>query len=213
MKLDRHYAEPHLVEMYDLEARLRRKTNAFGHHEQMKYGLSMTQEVCPDCGVVLPPVDDGGATHRYIGASPSCWQLFSYLHNAGEPPVASGHLNSILLDAYCVQHHGTPSPQAFNSVAVHALVLHGILAAGVAPSEALWIRQRALRDTVGRGKHERFHWLTPPDAPMLTIADIVQAATPAARSEQLQAYVQSVWSAWSGVHGQILAQWYARYVV
>jgi hypothetical protein len=173
----------------------------------------MSNEICPDCGVVLPQVIGGEATHRYIGASPSCWQLFSYLLNAGEPPVAPGRLNPLLFDAYCVQHHGTPSPQATNSVAVHALALHGVLVAGAAPNDALWIRRRALRDNVGRGKHERFHWLTPPEqTEMLTIADIVNAETPPARSEQLQAYVQSVWRAWSDLHGATLAQWYTQYV-
>jgi hypothetical protein len=47
---------------------------------------------------------------------------------------------------------------------------------------------------------------------MLTIADIVNAETLSARSEQLQAYVQSVWRAWSALHGATLAQWYAQYV-
>jgi hypothetical protein len=122
-------------------------------------------------------------------------------------------LKPLLLDAYCVQHHGTPSPQATNSVAVHALALHGVLVAGAAPNDALWIRRRALRVNVGRGKHERFHWLTPPEQTgMLTIADIVNAETLSARSEQLQAYVQSVWRAWSALHGATLAQWYAQYV-
>ena len=173
----------------------------------------MEQEVCSDCGVVLPKVAESEAVHRYIGASASCWQLFSYLHNGGEPPVAAGRLNSILLDAYCVQHHGTPSPQAINSVAVHALVLHGVLAVGVEPGEALWIRRRALRASVGRGKHERFHWLTPPDLnDVMTIADIVNAANPIARSHRLQTYIQSVWTAWSGLHRQTLAEWYAHYV-
>ncbi|MAT97035.1 MAG: hypothetical protein CL608_07830 [Anaerolineaceae bacterium] len=174
---------------------------------------NLQDEVCPDCGVVLPQLSESGAAHRYVGASPSCWQLFSYLLNAGEPPVAPGQLNPLLLDAYCVQHHGTPSPQAVNSVAVHALALHGVLVAGVAPENALWIRQQALRDSADKGKHGRFYWLEPPElGKMLTVADIVNAPTPAARSEQLQAYVQSVWQAWSNRHGTTLAQWYAQYV-
>lgn len=170
-------------------------------------------ETCPDCGVVLPPVLESGAKHRYIGASASCWALFSNLLNAGEPPMAPGRLNPILLDAYCVQHHGTPSPQAINSVAVHALVLHGVFVAGVRPDNALWIRQRALRDSADSRKHERFHWLSPPDpAKMLAIVDIANAETASARSAQLQVYVLSIWAAWSELHGTMLAQWYAQYV-
>ena len=174
---------------------------------------NLQDEVCPDCGIVLPQVAESGAAHRYVGASPSCWQLFSYLLNAEEPPVAPGYLNPLLLDAYCVQHHGIPSPQAINSVAVHALTLHGVFMAGVQPRNALWVRQRALRERANKGKHDRFYWLEPPElGKMLTIAHIVNAETPSARSTQLQAYVQSVWQAWSDRHGSILARWYTQYV-
>jgi hypothetical protein len=140
-------------------------------------------------------------------------EAFFQFSQCWRPPVAPGRLNPLLLDAYCVQHHGTPSPQAINSVAVHALVLHGVLVAGVAPGDALWIRQRALRDRTSSAKHSRFHWLLPPAfAEMLTIAAIVNAGSPLARSEQLQAYVQSVWTVWSAQHGKTLAQWYTQYV-
>ena len=46
---------------------------------------------------------------------------------------------------------------------------------------------------------------------LVTIADITSAETPSARSEQLQAYVQSVGTAWSDLHGTTVAQWYAQY--
>lgn len=179
----------------------------------MKTSSYFQDELCPDCGVVLPKVVESGAAHPYIGASSSCWQLFSYLLNAGEPPVASGYLNPLLLDAYCVQHHGIPSPQAINSVAVHALVLYGVFVVGANPSEALWMRRRALRDSASKGKHDRFHWLEPPElGEMLTIVDIVNEQSPTARSERLQAYVKSIWEAWSEQHDTTLARWYSQYV-
>lgn len=100
-------------------------------------------ETCYGCGAALPPFD--GPTHRYIGASAACWDLFSRLLHGGEPPLAPAPLNALLLDAYAVQHAGTPSPQAIQSVAVHALTLFGVLERGVAPDQALWLRQRILR--------------------------------------------------------------------
>ncbi|MDT8306831.1 MAG: DUF5946 family protein, partial [Anaerolineae bacterium] len=137
-------------------------------------------EVCPDCGSRLPRFD--GPTHRYVGASPACWALFANLVNAADPPLAPASLNGLITDAYMAQHPGTRSPQAIQSVAVHLLALYGILVRGVAPGNAQWIRQRALRK--GRtAKHDRFAWLAPPPlAGSLTLADIARAATPGART-------------------------------
>ena len=175
---------------------------------------SAQYEQCPDCRAILPKQAHEGASHRYIGASPSCWTLFSNLLNAGEPPLAPGRLNSLLLDAYAAQHHGRPSPQATQSVAVHALVLYGVLHQGAAPKQALWIRRRALHKVTNMPKHGRFHWLMPPDfTDCLTVADVVQASTPAARTEKVQAYVTQVWSFWAEQHLSTFAQWYELYVV
>ena len=170
-------------------------------------------ERCPDCGVELLKQEQDSLSHRYIGASPSCWVLFSNLVNADEPPLTPARLNSLIVDAYLAQHHGTPSPQAIQSVAVHLLVLYGVLNQGLEPERALWIRQRALREMV-RPKHSRFHWLTPPDfAGCLTIVNIVQASTPDARANKAREFIEQIWSLWADNHLATLSQWYAMYVV
>lgn len=167
-------------------------------------------EPCPGCQVLLPK--HAGQTHRYIGASPACWAIFSALLNAGEPPLASAPLNALLGDAYAAQHPGEPSAQAIQSVAIHLLTLYGVLVQGVAPTNALWIRQRALRTKPG-AKHGRFQWLTPPSfAGALTISDIVQAPTPLERAQQSEPYVKEVWQRWAAHHATVAA-WYATFVV
>ena len=109
--------------------------------------------------LVFPPFD--GPVHRYIGASPGCWALYSPLVVGEQPdPLLLGHsrvtatstvvpsrreLGAFVVDAYAVQHHGDASPQAVQSVAVHLLTLHGILARGLDPSRAIWLRLRPLR--------------------------------------------------------------------
>lgn len=165
---------------------------------------------CPGCGALLPVID--GPTHRYIGASPACWAIYSAL-NAGEPPIAGGPYNGLIVDAYAAQHPGTPSNQATQSVAVHLLTLYGVFEQGVAPADALWVRQRSLRGTAEE-RHRRFRWLTPPvfDGSN-TVAQITAAPTPAARSAQLQHYVESVWQTWAALHAPTLAEWYQRFVV
>jgi hypothetical protein len=171
---------------------------------------SVDLEPCPDCGALLPP--SSGAGHWYVGASAACWELFAALNNAGEPPLAPSALNGLLTDAYMVQHPGVPSPQAIQSVAVHLLVLYGVLERGVDPGRALWIRLQALDERHGP-KHGRFSWLTPPSfAGSLTVADIVKQPTPGERTAVLQQYVTSIWSLWAARHAATITAWYDRYV-
>lgn len=166
-------------------------------------------EICPGCTAQLPSLD--GPTHRYIGASPACWAIYSAL-NVGEPPLAPGPYNGLLVDAYAAQHPGVPSPQAIQSVAVHLLTLYGILVKGMAPDQALWLRLRPLRDGK-QPKHSRFSWLTPPSfAGSLTVADIAGAPTPAARLALVQPYIEGVRLRWTQEHQAIVAQWYDRFV-
>lgn len=167
-------------------------------------------EPCPDCRALLPPND--GPTHRYIGASPACWALYSAL-NVGEPPIAPGPYNGLLVDAYAAQHPGVSSPQAIQSVAVHLLTLYGILVQGMAPDQALWLRLRPLRDGK-QPKHSRFVWLTPPSfAGSLTVADIAGVPTPGERAALVQPYVEEVWTRWAQEHQATIAQWYERFVL
>lgn len=170
-------------------------------------------EKCPDCRAKLPKPTYGGQPHPYIGASASCWTLFSYLWNAGEPPLAPFAIQPLILDAYCVQHHGNPSPQAIQSVAIHALTLYSVLSQDVDPSQTRWVRDRLLRE-MKIPRHERFEWLAPPPFEQcLTIAEIVQEPTPERRSESAQAYIQEVWTLWQQHHDGMLAHWYKRYVI
>jgi hypothetical protein len=169
-------------------------------------------EICPDCKVVLPNFD--GSVHRYLGASPSCWAMYSALSGGGEPPIAPGPFNALLVDAYTTQHPGVPSNQAIQSVAVHLLTLYGILERGVSIDRAVWLRTRPLRDG-SQHKHNRFTWLTPPSfATSLKIADIVVAPTPQARAARVTDYVHDIWSIWWGTeHAPTLVKWYEQYSV
>lgn len=174
--------------------------------------MSHDLELCPGCFAKLPKPAYDGHTHPYIGASPSCWTLFSNLWNGGEPALAPFPVYPLILDAYCVQHHGTPSPQAIQSVAIHALTLYGVLDQGVDPNQTMWIRRQLLRD-IKVPKHERFDWLTPPEFEQcITIADIVQEPTPEERAQKAQSYIEEVWTLWEKAHGDTLAGWYKRYV-
>jgi hypothetical protein len=178
---------------------------------------------CPGCGALFPPYD--GATHRYIGASAGCWAQFTWSVVSGGTDVTGliaqsripetlvsvpAHsdalpLDSLWGDAYGVQHHGDDSPQAIQSVALHLLDLYGIVS--VKTTRPRWPIERAIRT---RGV---FHKLDPPAlGSALTFRHLFPGGgvvTPVTRSQ----YVVSVYEAWMALHGSIVEQWYARYVV
>ena len=167
-------------------------------------------ETCPGCLAQLPA--SGGPTHRYIGASGACWDMFAALSNGGEPPLAPGALNGLLVDAYAAQHPGVPSAQAIQSVAVHLLALYGVLDKGLSPDLALTIRLKAVSERQ-KAKHGRYHWLIPPDfSGSITVADIAAQPTPAARTELLQRYIQEVWLRWAAGHRDTIVAWFDAYV-
>jgi hypothetical protein len=165
---------------------------------------------CPGCGALLPPSD--GPTHRYIGASPACWAIYSAL-GVGEPPVAPTMHGALLVDAYAAQHPGVASDQSIQSVAVHLIALYGVLLLGRPPDEAVALRTRPLREQTG-SKRGRFQWLTPPDlSTTVSVAAIAAAPTPAERAVLLESCVRSVWAAWAPGYEATIAQWYERYVL
>ncbi len=174
--------------------------------------MTTQTEICPDCRVVLPKFD--GPVHRYLGASASCWAMYSALNSGGEPPLAPGPFSALLVDAYATQHPGTPSNQAIQSVAVHLLTLYGIIVRGVPIERAIWLRTRPLRDG-SHHKHTRFTWLTPPSfEASIKIADIVAEPTPQARAMRVTDYVHNIWTIWwTTEHAETIAHWYEQYIV
>jgi hypothetical protein len=101
---------------------------------------------------------------------------------------------------------------AQQSVAVHLLVLYGVLHEGMAPERALWIRQRTTRPEQKR-KVDRFHWLTPPDFEGCpTLADVVGEPTPEERAIKGEVYVKKIWASWARLHLGTLKRWYQENV-
>lgn len=159
----------------------------------------------------LPKLD--GPTHRYIGASPACWAMYSNLLNAGEQPILPTPARGMIVDAYAAQQAGVPSDQAVQSVAVHLLVLHGVFVREAEPARALWIRRRALRET-GASRRGRFRWLAPPSFEgCLNVSHIVRTPDPEARADRAQDYVEQVWSFWAVDHARTISDLYDAFVV
>jgi hypothetical protein len=162
-------------------------------------------EVCPGCKASLEPVD--GPTHRYIGASAACWQIYTTLLGGGYAVVGRDEYGSLLVDAYAAQHPGVDSPQARQSVAVHLITLWAILRAGADVEKAIDIRVRAV--SVGK-RTAGFEWLEPaPASYPLTVADLVTSEPIDAASIDL--LVGGVLGSWSIDHEREIKRWYDLY--
>jgi hypothetical protein len=153
-------------------------------------------ETCRGCGAVVPTIDLAG--QRYIGASSGCWAVYGKVlaREYGERRYPAIH--RLTVDAYSVQHPGTPSRQSIQSVAGHLIGLFVVLELGWPPAQAT----QAIRTAVGRS--ERFIWLEPPQTRgELTIVDVANAANLAEHEQVVQQWAQSVWESWQFHHSNI----------
>ena len=164
-------------------------------------------ETCVSCGAMLPTIPEG-VIHRYMTSSASCWAAFNALGL-----LANGAFAALAVDAFAVHHPGTPSPQTIQSVAIHLMVLHGVLERGFEPSQALWLRLRPGRPSQ-ISKHDRFQWLTPPELTLgITAADVIAATSALERSDRLEMWIKEVYWLWSAAHGAQIAVWFNHFVI
>jgi hypothetical protein len=151
---------------------------------------------CVGCGGLVPDVE--GPTHRYIGASPGCWAIYTELMATGLG--ASGRLGSLAVEAYAVQHPGVRGPQSTPSVWVHLLALCLTLERGWRPDQAIRIRK------VAADAFEEWKWLeSPRSVGDITVVDVA-AAAPVERPEVIDGWVQGAWRAWSPHHEAVRAR-------
>lgn len=143
---------------------------------------------CIGCGGHVPDID--GPMHRYMLASPGCWVAYtdSLVGRFGGPiPAAFG---SLTVDAYAVQHPGTPNPQATQSVWVHLIALHLVLEGGWPSSQLVRLRR------LGADASHGWPWLEPP--PSLGAVTAIDLATAMAETggAVAQRWVGGAWAAW-----------------
>ena len=156
----------------------------------------MLANACPGCHELLAPFD--GPTHRYIGASPACWNVYGKF-------LATESTHPLAVDAYAAQHPGTPSPQAVQSVAIHLVTIEAVLHEGFQPDRASAIRTAAVE--AGRRDDVVYEWMTPaPTAWGATLHDVER------RKSTQEEWVESVRDGWWEIHGDLLSKW-ARFVV
>jgi hypothetical protein len=157
---------------------------------------SVHLERCVGCGALVPRMD--GPSHPYIGASPGCWAIFGEIlaKEYGEwryPPV-----HRLTVDAYAVQHPGTPSRRSIQSVAIHLITLFLTLERGYDFGAATRAMGGALRH------RDHFVWLEPPPSlGEMTVLEVRKAGDLAEHAELVYQWAGLAWEAWSTHHGTV----------
>ena len=153
---------------------------------------------CYGCGGLVPDVT--WPVHRYIGASPGCWAIYTEVVGGGLiGPIPAPH-GTLLVDAYAAQHPGVPGPQSTPSVWVHLITLHLVLEGGWRADQAIRIR------TLVAESFSAWGWLEPPDMTgIVTFADLDDASD-GPLDDLARRWVEGVWTAWAVHHDAIRAR-------
>jgi hypothetical protein len=165
----------------------------------MNMTVSEKQIPCIGCGALVPDID--GPTHRYIGASPGCWAIFGEVVAREFSDYRYARVHLLTVDAYALQHSGTPSPQSIQSVAIHLISLYLAFERGYDLQRATKAMQRAAT------RKPHFRWLDPPASPGdITVMDIYQARGPDEHVQRVEGWARAVWNAWEP-HHETVRRW------
>jgi hypothetical protein len=145
-------------------------------------------EICSGCGVALPSA--GENTHPYLGASPSCWALYSEMlaREYSDPRYMKVH--RLTVDAYAAQHPGRPERRTIQSVWLHLAGLYLMLEKGASP-------EFATRTIASLAKiSDTFVWLDPPGRYASNVADAIIAGDAATHERMVRRWAEHVWAGW-----------------
>jgi hypothetical protein len=170
------------------------------HPTEMSHATAV-ESACPGCGALLPEVE--GPTHRYLGASAACWDLFGR-GLAGVYPFRAGRWSQSLVDAYAAQHPGVDGPQARQSVAVHMVALHARIAEGLGVESLYDIRSSAAQ----WGHRHGFVWMEPTPTWSLTFLDVAGAEDEEVRVTVIDRYVEDVYRGWMEGFESLITEWH-----
>lgn len=152
----------------------------------------MQLERCVGCGAMFRP--ESGPVHRYMDSSPACWAAFGRILAAeySNPELMKVHRLSV--DTFAVQHPGSGSRQAIQSVGLHLARLHFQLERSPEPAQAnaFMLRVAARKHTLPR--------LSPPPHFAITTAEVAPVAGTEDHAALVRQWAQSAWQSWAHAH-------------
>lgn len=162
------------------------------------------QTQCPGCQIALENVE--GPVHSYMTSSPACWALYGEVLSREYSDPAYMKYHQLTVDAYAIQHPGSPNRQSIQSVAVHLVSLFSVFHGGLAPREATALIKRCC-DSSDFGR--AITWLEPPSQPGTLNVGSVHSASCATTSSAdghaaaVTAWARDAWNAWSPHHDTV----------
>ncbi|VAW14634.1 hypothetical protein MNBD_ALPHA11-964 [hydrothermal vent metagenome] len=159
----------------------------------------MAQHLCFACGGTFTDID--GPVHAYMASSPGCWAAFGEVLAREYSDAAYFEVHRLSVDAYAVQHPGTPSKQTIGSIGVHLIRLCLFHEYGLTPERANDAMVKASKNK------ENFIWLEPPlSLGEISVADVVEASGVEQHKRLVRSWAKKAWEAWS-VHHEQVRQW------
>lgn len=144
--------------------------------------------------------DEQGPTHEYMESTPGCWAAFGRVLAREYEDRRYFAVHRLTVDAYAVQHPGTPSRQSIRSVGVHLVRLCLFHEKNLAP-------EAANDAMLAAEKHKAtYHWLEPPaDLGAVTVADVEAAAGIEDHIAMVRRWAAQMWDVWSPHHAIVRA--------
>ena len=154
------------------------------------------ESVCPRCGLRLP-VKKSASSHRYINASPECWDLFTeVLATEYSNPSLFQQIHELTVDGYAVQHPGGKHPD--KSMGIHLCGLHLMLERNIPSSKIPPLHQR-----LGNAVETWPHFSPPPDLGSVTVFDVALAGSEEEHAEKVWLWAHAVWQTWARHHDAV----------
>ncbi len=149
---------------------------------------------CIGCGAYVP--DTEGPTHKYLGASPGCWEIFGDILAKEYNDPAYMKVHRLTVDAYAVQHPGNKSAQTIQSINLHLIALCATLEHGVEYPFIPKIMNKKIKEY-----KKVFTWLTPPKfLGNITVVDVAPEKNAKEHEKLVNDWAKSAWNAWSDYH-------------
>jgi hypothetical protein len=143
--------------------------------------------------------DRAGPVHPYMTSSPACWSTYGRVLAAQYEDPSRMRFQQLVVDAYAVQHPGSPNlrldPRVTQSVGIHLMTLCLFLEYGLDPVVGPDLHRRMVRRPV-------FGALSPPASRVgqRTCADVPLAGSAEQARAAVCLWAREVWAGWSGQH-------------
>ncbi len=153
-------------------------------------------DLCCGCGGAFEVID--GPVHAYMTSSPGCFAAFNELLAAEYSDVLLQKVHRLTVDAYAVQHPGSPDDRrCVQSVGLHLARLFVQLEHPMTPQRTNEVMGDFAKDKAS------LIYLKPPAQFRLTVAHAAPFAGSSEHDAKVRAWAEAAWHDWSAHHDYV----------